>query len=714
MAHLLGHRGCMESLRADLRDLQAAIADVSSRAGAVRFPSWKFPDKVSCDLDISVLLQRYRHSDSDPEFSQHAHVVLLELVIDRLLLLLQSFTGYTEMLLRGRAVPPPRGLGPCMSAGLTARTFWSTMLKLGAFCQQLRDEAGKYQKEHLKSFLPDVLESGTAPEGAQSTSVCLCPSVHVLGSSGSFQPRTGSSRAQSTRSVPTQTPGSPLGSCDTCSSAQASLHEVGRAITSICQSQNIPSALSKFQEALEDSAGRRNLSATDMSYWAAEQSKDLSRINKHLQGLLQQLNPVKAELEKMGKQKEKLQKQVEDFSRKLQAEKDTRAEQQRKAEQSLKAKEKEHSEAVARLERDKDDLQRGAALLEERLLALKEELAAKQEMRTTMVARSQMLELEEKVQALTGQRDSLEQKLSATSVQLEKEKVRVESMFRHQEVQLALEHGEWLSCCPVSGLWGMAATAPHRLTPPPQSLQAKQRTLLQQLDSLDQEREELQASLGQAEEDKAQLAEQLEQSQEQSGKQLQAQQELLDTLQQEKLALEQSILELQAKTSQLEEQAQELRERERLLVLFPDLHIPTEMHFESSGNLTEDMESQLQANNIRIEVLERENAQLEALLTKVKSAAEQGVLKLVPQAQLGSQLHREDSRQDTGRLSSGSSRASTGMLGCTDKAWHRAPSSQHSKQLRAEPTFQPKPCLTLPVRHLQLGLPSHHTRAHRK
>ncbi|NXQ39581.1 CC157 protein, partial [Catharus fuscescens] len=618
MAHLLGHRGCMESLRADLRDLQAAIADVCSRAGAVRFPSWKFPDKVSCDLDISVLLQRYRHSDSDPEFSQHAHVVLLELLIDRLLLLLQSFTGYAETLLSGRAVPPARGLGPCMSAGLTARTFWSTMLKLGAFCQLLRDEkdcrwkiptqqstlpsvpqAGKYQKEHPKSFLPDVLESGTAPEGAQSTSVCLCPRVHVLGSSGSSQPTAGSSQAQSTRSVPTQTPGSPLGSCDTCSSAQASLHEVGRAITSICQSQNIPSALSKFQEALEDSAGRRNLSAADMSYWATEQSKDLSRINKHLQGLLQQVNPVKAELENMGKQKEKLQKQVEDFSRKLQAEKDTQAEQQRKAEQSLKAKEKEHSEAVARLEQDKDDLRRGTELLGYGGCVFPElsKTTLLEEMRTTMVARSQVLELEEKVQVLTGQRDSLEQKLSATSVQLEKEKVRVESMFRHEE-----------------------------------SLQAKQRALLQQLDSLDQEREELQASLGEAEEDKAQLAEQLQQSQEQSGKQLQAQ---------------------QANTSRLEEQAQELRERERLLVFFPDLHVPAEMQFESSGNLTEDMESQLQANKIRIQVLERENAQLEALLAKVKAAAEQGVLKLVPQAQLGSQLHREASRQDTPRQGHG-------------------------------------------------------------
>ncbi|NXT15479.1 CC157 protein, partial [Prunella fulvescens] len=585
MAHLLGHRGCMESLRADLRDLQAAIADVCSRAGAVRFPSWKFPDKVSCELDIAALLQRYRHSDSEPEFSQHAHVVLLELLIDRLLLLLQSFTGYAEALLSGRAVPPARGAGPGMSAGLTARTFWSTMLKLGAFCQQLRDEkdcrweiptqqstppsapqAGRYQKEHLKCCLPDALESGTAPEAAQTTSVCPNPSV---------QPRAGPSLAQSTRSVPTQTPGSPLGSCDTCSSAQASLHEVGRAITSICQSQNIPSALSKFQEVLEDSSGRRNLSATDVNYWASEQSKDLSRINKHLQGLLQQVNPMRAELEEMGKQKEKLQKQVEVFSRKLQAEKDTQAEQQKKAEQSLKAKEKEHSEVVARLEQDKDDLRKGTELLGHGGCVFPElsKTTLLEEMRTTMEARSQVLELEEKVQVLTGQRDSLEQELSATRVQLEKEKVRVESMFRHEE-----------------------------------SLQAKQRTLLQQLDSLDQEREELQASLGEAEEDKARLVEQLEQSQEQSGKQLQAQQ-------------------LQANTARLEEQAQELRERERLLVLFPDLHMPTETQFESSRNFAEDMENQLQANKIRIEVLERENAQLEALLAKVKAAAEQGVLK---------------------------------------------------------------------------------------
>ncbi|XP_014793297.1 PREDICTED: coiled-coil domain-containing protein 157 isoform X2 [Calidris pugnax] len=581
MAHLLGHRGCMESLQADLKDLQAAITDVSSRVGPVRFPSWKFPDKVSCELDLAALLERYSYTEDNPEFTQHSHVVLLELVIDRLLLLLQSFTGYAENLLSDRAVPPAQAVGPCMSAGLTARRYWCSMLKLGAFYQQLLAEKAcrrenptlqltpkaEKLKESLKRCSPAALELRTSPEVASSASPCPASGVRVADGNALCHslPRAACSTAKSSRSVPTQTTDSSLGPCATCASAQASLHEVGKTITDICQSQNIPSALSKFQEMVEEPTGRRTLSATDMNYWASEQSKDLSRISKHLQLLLQQVNPLKSQLEESEKQKDKLRKQIEDFSQLLQAEKETQAQQRKAAEQSLEVKHKEYLEAVARLEQDKDDLRRGAALLEERLSALKEELAAKEtavqelevtkmtlleEMRTTMVAKSQVLDLEEKVQLLTDQRESLGQELSSTTTQLEKEKAKVESMLKHEE-----------------------------------SLQAKQRALLQQLDSLDREHEELQARLGEAEEQKAKLAEQLEESREQSGQQLRVQQELLDALRGEKLTLEQSVSELQANVCRLEEQARELKEREKLLVFFPELHIPAETQFESKGEV---------------------------------------------------------------------------------------------------------------------------------
>ncbi|NWS76065.1 CC157 protein, partial [Crotophaga sulcirostris] len=429
----------------------------------------------------------------------------------RLLLLLQSFTGYAENLLSERAVPPAQAVGPCMSAGLTARRYWCSMLKLGASYQQLlaekkdcRKETPTLQSTHqavkpeetrLKCCLPDVLELRTPAEVAQSAPPHLAPSVHALASAtlGSSQPQVACSTTRSSHSVSTQTSGSPLRPCTTCASAQASLREVGTAITSICQSQNIPSALSRFQGTVEETTGRMIPSATDMSYWASEQSKDLSRISKHLQMLLQQVNPLKSELEESEKQKDELRKQVEDFSRLLQVEKETQVQQRKEAQQNLEVKNKEHLEALARLERDKDDLRRASpscqAQAKAAVLPEVTKTSLLEEMRTMTVARSRVQELEEKVQLLTSQQESLGQELSATTTQLEKEKAKVESVLRHQE-----------------------------------SLQAKQRTLLQQLDSLDQEREELQASLGEAKEEKARLVEQLEENRAQSGKQLWAQQ----------------------------------------------------------------------------------------------------------------------------------------------------------------------------------------------
>lgn len=62
MAHLLGSPACMDSLRKDLTDLQGAIVDVFSRAGPVRFPSWKFPDRAACDHPSSGSCQPPRRS----------------------------------------------------------------------------------------------------------------------------------------------------------------------------------------------------------------------------------------------------------------------------------------------------------------------------------------------------------------------------------------------------------------------------------------------------------------------------------------------------------------------------------------------------------------------------------------------------------------------------------------------------------------------------
>lgn len=82
MAHLLGSQACLESLRQDVTDIQTTVTDLLSRAGSVRSPSWKYPDKISSELDIGELLERYSYSNND-DHCKLSHIILFELLIDR-------------------------------------------------------------------------------------------------------------------------------------------------------------------------------------------------------------------------------------------------------------------------------------------------------------------------------------------------------------------------------------------------------------------------------------------------------------------------------------------------------------------------------------------------------------------------------------------------------------------------------------------------------
>ncbi|XP_043831671.1 coiled-coil domain-containing protein 157 isoform X3 [Dromiciops gliroides] len=261
-----------------------------------------------------------------------------------------------------------------------------------------------------------------------------------------------------------------------------------------------------------------------------------------------------------------------------------------------------------------------------------------------MVKKSEVKQLEARVQLLTGRLENASQQFGWASTELDKEKAKVDSMIRHQE-----------------------------------SLQAKQRALLQQLDSLDREREELRTSLEEAEMQQANLESQLQAvcgDKEHVEVQLKAQQELLQSLQQEKQDLERVTEDLQVTICKLNKSIQELKERERLLVAFPDLHVPSQAQFESSGNVAEDMERQVQANDIRIRVLEEENGRLRATLAKLKEVAQQGGLKLVPEAQLWSSPSKGT---QTGTISH-SRRPSPGHLSSSGARRERPASTRPSSE----------------------------------
>ncbi|ELW66535.1 Coiled-coil domain-containing protein 157 [Tupaia chinensis] len=566
MAHLLGSQACMDSLRKDLTDLQGAIVDVFSRAGPVRFPSWKFPDRVACDLDMVTLLEHYDHVPGDPEFTQLSHAVLLELVIDRLLLLLQSCASYLENLSLEQVMPPPRALGPCMSVGLTVRRFWNSLLRLGMLYQEAVPQKRPNQRETPTCKPTAKGEPPRSPE-CMTAKFIKSPSPAPSVPQNFLEPesipvRCPARTSESTKSVHSQTIETALVPCDACSSVQGSLQEVGRAVISLCQSQNLPSSLGQFQQLVQDSMGLRPLPAATMGHWATEQSKDLTRLSKHMGALTQLIGPLRAQLEEAEEQKDRLRQQVGKLEQAVQQE---QGEQRRQAEEA--------KQRLAEWERDKQQLLAETSDLKTKVAALEGELQQQQESTQALEAKAQQLQ----------------------------------------------EEGE------------------RRAAAENQSLQAKQRALLQQLDSLDQEREELRGSLAEAEAQRAHVEEQLQglQSEQAQGRcQLQAQQELLQSLQWEKQGLEQATTDLRLTISERERELVELRERERLLVAFPDLHRPTEAQIQSSGNVTDDMERQVRANNIRIRVLQEENERLQSMLSRIREVAQQGGLKLIPQDQL--------------------------------------------------------------------------------
>ncbi|XP_060048802.1 coiled-coil domain-containing protein 157 isoform X2 [Erinaceus europaeus] len=545
MAHLLGSPACMDSLRTDLTDLQGAIVDVCSRTGPVRVPSWKFPDRVACDLDMAALLEHYDHVPGDPEFTQLSHTVLLELVIDRLLLLLQSCASYLETLGSERMVPPGRVTGPCVSVGLTARRFWDSLLRLGALHQPraLQDRASQGHSPPSKP----TAESGPAQSPEQVPPKLSKPLSPVPGPCHSLPALTvclsPGRQAEYSRSVSAQTVETALVPCEACARVQGSLHQVGKALVGLCQSQGLPSSLGHFQQLVQDSVGLRPLPATTLAHWATEQSRDLACLSEHVGAL-------RAQLAEATRHKSSLQTRLGELEQALEEEQDARRRQADGAERHRAAWERDRQQ----LQAETGDLRVKADALEEQLRQQQEAVAAAEtraqqlqvEADCGAEAQREVRRLEEEVRQLAGRLDGAGQQVRWASAELEKEKARVDSMARHQE--------------------------------------AKQRALLQQLDRLDLEREELQGSLGEAEAQQAHAEERLRslQSEREQGEcQLRAQQELLQSLQREKQGLEQATTDLRLTISEQQRALVELRERERLLVAFPDLHQPREAQLQS-------------------------------------------------------------------------------------------------------------------------------------
>ncbi|CAB1319673.1 unnamed protein product [Coregonus sp. 'balchen'] len=608
MTHLLGRQDCVESLRRDLIDLQGAVLDVFSRTGPVRFPSWKFPDKLSCNLDLVSLLEQYDFVDGEEEFNQHSHIVLLEL------------------LKLGQKREHIQQKGPCVSIGLVVRHYWNNLIQIGnqrvSMKQDIQEVIKTRKCEEKTTFSsassllttksdlgpqsPSIVSQHCTSKTAASTPLCppqkilngalSCPTHRTASSIPSCLPLI----STDTRNVSCQTVVSSLVPCDACANVQSSLRETGDALVELCRSEGLPSSLQRLLVAVDDTLEQGRLTAGDVSQWSTEQRRDMGRVGKHLLEVRSTVQPLRDSLQAAEREQEEFRAQLGRVQEKLKRERAKHQASKHQLEQRLQEAQASREETERRLQKEHEELRRDTVSLEDSNSKLKAEISLQkerlhklecerdelhQEVKAMQVEEEARSKLEEKTQTLEAQ-------LSSTQLLLDKEKSKYQNACRQQE-----------------------------------SLQAKQRSLLERVDALDQECEALQGQLGESEDRQTDLQERLthiSEEKDQLQTQLTQQRALCSELQQEKQRLESHVGELKDSVNQLRGEVQELAQRERLLVAFPELNPLPQRSPQSTGDVLGDMEQQLQANYVRIRVLEQENSTLRSSLVKLRDRAQLG------------------------------------------------------------------------------------------
>ncbi|XP_072164567.1 coiled-coil domain-containing protein 157-like [Diadema setosum] len=679
MAHMLGSKYCVESLHSDVMDLQSAVADTLSRVGPVRYPSWKFPDKVSSEVDIEELLQDHAFCE-DEEDNQVSHIILFELVIDRMVLLLQSFTRFVEQLIQGTVGRPPTAtsMGSQMSIGLVVKKFWNKIVQLNNITHKLHTESKSKgstinKLEVINAELQDQVRRtmqsanlsnhllgshvGFLPDGDSDEPGSLSPETSTLSKSQAAVLTPQPAISIDTRTVSSQTHETAFVPCEACDRVQLCLKEVGDTISEVCRSQGMPSFVARHRKMLPGDV----MSAADIARWALEQGKDLDKIKDYLTNLMMQIDPLKAELEEARNRCQELTENVASRERDLKSARMSHGSEIKQFEAKLKEIERQHAESIMVVKRSYEETRSGKKKADDELVKLKRELqrqyAALKELEgvkkelsqtldTSVVNQAAITRLESQVGQLSLQLTETREQLTESSRQLGKEQAKNRSIDKHGE-----------------------------------ALQSKHDALVQRVDELDQECQDLRDAVADAEDGKEEVVEQLKATQEELQglqEELQTQTNLVTSIKEEKEFLESSVGDLQTMILALEEQVNESKERERLLVIYPDSNpglVPATKR--ADGDSASDLGQQVQVNNLRIQILEEQNGLLRKNIDKLLDGPPQGPAQEMSGPAIP--LWQKDSLQHARQATSSNNNSNV------DKRSHRSPRSLRSPRGQTEP-----------------------------
>ncbi|CAC5396967.1 unnamed protein product [Mytilus coruscus] len=603
MAEILGNELIIESLRNDIKDLQWAISDIVSRVGPVEQPSWKFPDKNSGDIDINYLLELYDFDDEDSEGSQVAHIALYELVIDRFIYLVQTLSSFTKTMLNraGEEITDSSS----SSVGLAVKQYCNKQVQLQTVVQQtMSDIKTKNRKlsdleANMKKLTEDFSTQSMTSASSHTSLISegTVPSKFGNVTTGYLSPIKMEEIARDACSKNTQTVETAFVPCEACHVVQKSFKNAGDILINMCQAQKLPSSLQKYRPLVADV---KWLSANDVIRWASEQNKDLAKLTKHMDSLMATINPLKEEIEQLEKKCKHLQKRVSEFDSDMRKEKEVQYALQKQFDIKIKDLEQSHNETVSIVTRQKNEILQDKQSLETEVSKLKTHLEQQQKLlieieNTKLTLEKDLKEnkanaisiLQSEINQLQSKLSDVTQKLDVSSKELNKEQAKSRSASKHS-----------------------------------QSVQNKQGSLLQRVDALDRENEELKDQVATLEEEKEVIEESLKSAKSQVDKlqrNVTEKENMIETVTREKTELEESITSLQQNINTLETRIQESADRERLMIEYPDLNGPVNPDLNGTGDIALDMENQVKANAIRIQVLEEQNEGLRNSITKVMS-----------------------------------------------------------------------------------------------
>ncbi|CAF0975911.1 unnamed protein product [Adineta steineri] len=559
MAHLLGSKACIDSLRVDIDDLQNVIYDIVGKTGSIKCHSWKFPDKIATDIDMKELLQRYQYGKNEVD-NQVSHIVLFEIIIDRLLLVLHGSWRYlheiqTNLLPNSIDLASTANQQSSLSVGLVVKKYWNKLLHLSTVLQQHENERKR----------PIQNGNKTAP-----------------------LPRSKTNLNTEKRS---QTNETSLGPCQSCLKLQQCLRDHGDSLINLCHTYNLPSSLAQHRCSTTEV-----LSSDDINHWSDCQTKDIDRLSKHLQYLNNTLNKTKSDLQlnenrckKQDETNQRLQQLINDDKQSkkvLQELHDKKVNDLKKdseqQEQTLSEQIKSLTNQKIKIEEQLKEVNNLCASRGEQIEKLE---SSKNELRSLIQDRFKsddvIKTLEQDRIRLQTELDLVKRDLDERNRELQKERTRIENMIRQE-----------------------------------QNYQSKQKALTTSYEELTQECELLKKQVTDLEISRDEIEKNLEtvQKQNRSSADTHKVQSLMET----NNHLLQEISILKSNLEQLDQQLQQMEEREQMLLQYPDLNGPID-HGSTTNNIVIDMQNQMRTNEIRVDLLRKQNESLKISLEKLLS-----------------------------------------------------------------------------------------------